>query len=798
MSAEPDAEITDVLQTQRVAAATVSVADGVDTLRPGARIADYVVESLIAHGGMGAVYRAQQIHPVQRVVALKVLDVRLGSHEQERLFARETQALASMQHPGIAQLYAAGKSDEGRPWFAMEWVDGEPMDQFLAARRLSVLERVQLLRDAALAVAHAHQRGVVHCDLKPSNLLVTTIDGRPTVKLVDFGIAQSVMAGQRVGVSGTPAYMSPEQFDPHCRLDARSDVFALGVIAWEMLVGKRFRRIEGQASPSLETAIQAGWATPALPPVDLQIAGASRQRSRELLSLLRSALAHEADGRLGSAMAFADDLGRWLHNLPLQAMPAGRAYRWQCFMRRHGVLVGLSLVAFAVILGLLMALYSQLRTTERERDVANQSLQMLVETFRAADPYTHPGGSISVRTLLQSGTRRLTLDAIPPLARLRLLETLGEVQFALEIYDDATQTFDLAAQAAEAAEMTDAAVDARLQAARALAYGEDFDAARQRLDALQVPETRDLAFEAGLLQVEIDLQLDALSEAGTALESLESQLSLVGPAMQQQFDLMQGRWRVLKGDHHEAIRPLQRGVQQAESLWGPDDHRTLAAQSDLASVLVRMGALDEAEPLRRAIAAATERTFGGDSVGLAIDLDNLGVLLGKRGRSEDWKEAEGLHRRALDIFRGHAGESSLHTGTSANNLAAALDAQGRASEAADWHVFSLRVLSAALGETHSLLGIARHNFARNLILRGDYVAAEESLALAESILRTTLGVEHPRWTVLLVTRCELALAEDRQQDARAFCDQAWDRLGATPTGQQTERDRLLALRSRLR
>ncbi|MEZ5456897.1 MAG: serine/threonine-protein kinase [Lysobacteraceae bacterium] len=797
MSAEGDAEAAGIAQTQRIAPKPELVAASFASMRPGARIADYVVESLIAHGGMGAVYRAQQVHPVQRVVALKVLDVTLGSHEQERLFARETQALASMQHPGIAQLYAAGKSSEGRPWFAMEWVDGEPMDVFLAAHPLSVAERVQLLRDTALAVAHAHQRGVVHCDLKPANLLVTTVDERPTVKLVDFGIAQSVMAGQRAGVSGTPAYMSPEQFDPNCRLDARSDVFALGVIAWEALIGKRFRRIDGQASPSLETAIQAGWAMPELPPVDLQIGGTSRQRSRELLTLLRSALAHEADDRLGSAMAFADDLGRWLQNAPLHAMPARRTYRWQCFMRRHGVLVGLSVFAAVVIFGLLLALYSQLRIAERERDVANQSLQMLVDTFRAADPYTHPGGSISVRALLQSGVRRLDLDAVPVQARLRLLETLGEVQFALEIYDDATETFDLAAQAADAAGMADAALDARLQAARALAYGEDFDAAQQRLSALQEPEGGDLAFEASLLQVEIDLQLDELTDAGTSLEILGSQLPRVGLAMQQQFHLMQGRLLVLKGDHQEATQPLQQSVRLAESLWGPDDHRTLAAQSDLASVLVRMGALDEAEPLRRSIAAATERTFGGDSVGLAIDLDNLGVLLGKRGRESDWREAEGLHRRALDIFRRHAGDSSLHTGTSANNLAAALDAQGRASEAEAWHVLSLRSLSAVLGDAHSLVGIARHNFARNLIQRGEYVAAAESLAMAESILRATLGVEHPRWAVLLVTRCELALAEGRQQQARMACDQAWDRLRAAPAGQQVERDRLLALRRRL-
>jgi serine/threonine protein kinase len=215
-------------------------------LRPGDRVGPYRVVASIGEGGMGVVYRAEQEEPVRRTVALKLIRPGMDTREVVARFEAERRALAALEHDRIARVFDAGATEDGRPYFAMEYVDGQPITAYCDERRLSVGARLDLFREVCDGVQHAHRRGVIHRDLKPSNILVRDVDGGPAVKIIDFGIARAtdpVVADREaftaVGrILGTPEYMSPEQAGLTGEdVDTRTDVYALGVLLYELLVG---------------------------------------------------------------------------------------------------------------------------------------------------------------------------------------------------------------------------------------------------------------------------------------------------------------------------------------------------------------------------------------------------------------------------------------------------------------------------------------------------------------------------------------------------------------------------------
>ncbi|MBE0567837.1 MAG: serine/threonine protein kinase, partial [Krumholzibacteria bacterium] len=254
------AEVADLLSRDRAPAPVVE--HGVDGARavqvlakgvlpdrdrgpvPG-RIGPFRITGVLGEGGMGVVYRGRQDEPIVREVAVKVLRRGLDTERVLERFAAERRTLARMDHPHIARILDAGSDQDGRPWVALELVDGEPVTSWCSARDLALDARLDLMIRVCRAVQHAHDRGVLHRDLKPSNVLVREVDGEPVPSIIDFGIAKALettdleltVAGQ---VVGTPAYMSPEQrAGDQARIDVRSDVYALGVMLYELLTGLR-------------------------------------------------------------------------------------------------------------------------------------------------------------------------------------------------------------------------------------------------------------------------------------------------------------------------------------------------------------------------------------------------------------------------------------------------------------------------------------------------------------------------------------------------------------------------------
>ena len=333
-----------------------------------ARIGPYRIVSLLGRGGMGAVYLAEQTEPVRREVAIKLLTTGIDSEIFAARFDAERQTLALMQHPNITNVYDAGVSDNGLPYFVMERVTGTTLLEYCDARRLGVKARIDLFRQICHAVQHAHEKGIVHRDLKPSNVIVTETDTMPVCKVIDFGIAKTIGTDAAAkltmtGISlGTPAYMSPEQARGDADVDTRADVYSLGVTLYELLAG--VLPFESKSSFAMIMATQHGDAAApsqrfaALPAAEQASIAERRGTNAETLRrelredldwIILKSIERERELRYHSANELEADLARHFANQPVSVGPPSGAYRARKFVRRHKLAVAFS-GAIAVLL----------------------------------------------------------------------------------------------------------------------------------------------------------------------------------------------------------------------------------------------------------------------------------------------------------------------------------------------------------------------------------------------------------------------------------------------------------------
>jgi tetratricopeptide (TPR) repeat protein len=376
----------------------------------------YKLMEQIGEGGMGLVFVAEQTQPIRRRVALKILKPGMDSREVIARFEAERQALALMDHPNIARVFDGGATDSGRPYFVMELVKGPPITQFCDEQHLTPRERLELFVDVVGDVQHAHQKGVIHRDLKPSNVLVASHDGKPVVKVIDFGIAKAV--GQQLTdktvytgfaqLIGTPLYMSPEQAGlSSLDIDTRTDVYALGVLVYELLTGttpfdaerlrragydemRRIIREEEPPRPStrLSTLGQAAATVSAQRRSDPK--RLSKLCRGELDWIVMKALEKDRDRRYETASAFAADVRRYLADEPVQACPPSAWYRCRKFARRNKTALTMAaLILFYIALlgagaGWLIR-DEAAREEEAARDRADRQTQAARELEQALD-----------------------------------------------------------------------------------------------------------------------------------------------------------------------------------------------------------------------------------------------------------------------------------------------------------------------------------------------------------------------------------------------------------------------------
>ncbi|MCR9295535.1 MAG: WD40 repeat domain-containing serine/threonine protein kinase, partial [bacterium] len=342
---------------------------------PGSMIGPYKIREQIGEGGFGVVYVAEQERPIRRKVALKIIKPGMDSKDVIARFDAERQALAMMDHPNVAKVLDAGTTDQGRLYFVMELVQGLSISEFCNKNRTTTRQRLLLLADVARAVHHAHQKGIIHRDLKPSNVMVTLHDGKPVVKVIDFGIAKAL--NQRISersiytaygqMIGTPSYMSPEQAElSGLGVDTRSDIYSLGVLAYELLTGqtpldaKRLResayaeilriiREEQPPRPSQKVSTLAEQATALAQQQQTDPEQLRRELSGDIDWIIMKCLEKDRSRRYETANALVRDIERYLQDEPVEACPPSFWYQASKFSRKHRSLISTT-AAFTLLL----------------------------------------------------------------------------------------------------------------------------------------------------------------------------------------------------------------------------------------------------------------------------------------------------------------------------------------------------------------------------------------------------------------------------------------------------------------
>lgn len=663
-------------------------------------IGPYRLHELLGEGGMGSVYRAVQAEPVRREVALKVVKVGMDTKEVVARFESERQALAVMDHSSIAKVLDAGATAEGRPYFVMELVRGVPITEYCDTHRLGTAERLELFSQVCEAVQHAHYKGVIHRDLKPSNVLVTVQDARPLAKVIDFGIAKAVagsltdatMVTTLGQILGTPAYMSPEQAErTSLDVDSRTDLYSLGVILYELLVGalpferdalrrpdfvmQHLLRERAVPTPSARLGSLADTQETVARNRATDVRTLRRELSGDLDWIVVKAMARDRTRRYGSAGELAADLRRYLAGETVSARPPTLKYRLGKLARRHrgalaaGVALALSLTGGAAVsaIGFVRAERSAERA-EAEAERAEAVSGFLDRMLRAADPVRGVGPSTTVEEVLDAASLEVEEGALAdqPLVEVAVRRSIGGTYLLLGRLERAEQHLE----------------------------------------------------EAG-----------RLLGATPGAEPLE----LVGV-----LDEL-GQLRRSQGDPSGAERLYREALAVADAHGLIDDgdageRMANKVRNDLGLALRDSDRIEEAAAIYEALAASERELLAPDDLDLATTLNNLALV--KRAQGDD-AAAEALFQETLGVLRAAFGESHIYVAAVLESIGSLEQRAGRYREADSLMTTALEMRRAIVGDRHpdlinGLNGLGLlHMEMDDLVAAGAYL--DDALRLAEEV-----------------------------------------------------------------
>jgi serine/threonine-protein kinase len=742
------------------------------------RIGPYRLQRELGEGGMGTVYLALQEEPFQRRVALKLIQPRMYSRATVERFERERQILARIRHPNIAQLFDGGTTADGRPWFAMEYVEGEPIHDWCDERRLPTRARLELFLQVCSAVRLAHQKlRVVHRDLKPGNILVTA-EGVP--KLLDFGIAKPLdaelhlpgasVAAELAASVWTPHYSSPEQLAGQ-PLTTATDIYSLGVLLYRLLTGRLPLRLDSAEPEAVRRAI--GEQRPEKPSVAVQrrerrtedgvaveLTPRAVSRARDgtpgrlrrrlvgdLDAIVLKALAKDPDRRYASVDQLVDDLDRHLGDRPVAARAATFLYRAAKFGRRHRLRLAIAAVFVVLGCGLIVA---QAREIRQVRRVSTS----LVSLLKALQPAT-PDQRVELAAALDEAARIVhdPMFADHPLDQAVLMDALGRAYQGLARYEEAEALLDGALTIrrrtlGEADPLVAESLNNFALLYQLMGRAEEAEAQLRR--SLQIRYgTRDP--DVGELSNSINNLAIVLHDRGYFAEAealfrrvLAMRVGLLGDDHPDVIRVRGNLAAVLaqQGDHQAAEELYRRNLEARLRLHGPDHADVAASRLQLATVLYARGGFDESESLGREALRVWRGVHGPEHRNVAVALNHLGMVLQARG---ELAAAESAFRDALAIFRLRLGDDHLYVAVTRRNLAAALTAKGDAETAAPLAAQALASLRAIMAPSSWRVADAESVHGACLAAQGRFAEAEEILLRTHAAIREGLG-EHATYS----------------------------------------------------
>jgi eukaryotic-like serine/threonine-protein kinase len=785
---------------------------------PGDRIGRFKLLEQIGEGGFGVVFMAEQEEPVRRRVALKILKAGMDTRQVVARFEAERQALAMMDHPGIAKVFDGGATPAGRPFFVMELVRGVPITEYCDQRRLNPRRRLELFVQVCQAVQHAHQKGVIHRDLKPANILVMEQDGRAAPKVIDFGVAKALaerLTGKtlftRFGqLLGTPAYMSPEQAGlGGLDIDTRSDIYALGTILYELLTGRppfeTKKLLEAGQEAILRTIREV---EPPKPSTRLSALAFEEQRSiaaqcglepQKLSRLMRGeldwivmkAIEKERARRYETASGLALDLTRHLANEPVTARPPGRVYLIRKTILRHkAAFAAVGTVMAVLLLGGVISAWQAARAIQAEHRAlaeaakSRQVAEFLEEMLAGVGPSVALGRDTTLlREILDKAAGRIDegLESQPEVqADLRM--TLAEVYSELGEYAKAEEMLRKAAAAYRRLFGNE-----HLELARALNGLAGVLAQGARMDEAEVLAREGWNIRKKLLGQEHPDLANSLNNLALVLwrkgrlgeaevmfrQSLEMWRRLHGPDHVEVANALNNLGAVLleQGIHVEAESLLLRALEIRRSVFEGPHPEVTRIIVNLAAVLSAQDRLEEAEALAIESLEMLKIFFESDHPEVALSLRRLGWIFFKQDREP---EAEVMFKDAIGMYQRLSSDAHPESAEALQGLARIFAWQNKLAEAEAAASKSLEIKRSVFANDHARLADNLDTLAWIFTKQFRFAEGEAMAREAVEMLSRLTGREHPQLAEALDTLAMALSKQGKSEEAEAAAREALD------------------------